>query len=82
MCLKFRKFMLANSKGGGGLSKLGLSFRHITLVSPPRALCSSGPRGEGPGSGPWGKSWRQILYRGDAGGSAESEGPGGEVFRQ
>lgn len=82
MCLKFRKFMLANRKGGGGLSKLGLSFRHITLVSLPRALRVSGPHGEEPGSGPRGNSRRQVLYRGDAGGSAGTEGPGGEVFRQ
>lgn len=34
--------MLANGKGGGGLSKLGLSSRHTTLVSPRRAGSRAG----------------------------------------
>lgn len=82
MCLKFRKFMLANRKGGGGLSKLGLSFRHIALMSLLRALRVRGPRREEPGCEPQEKSERQILYRGEPGGSAGLERPRGEFCRQ
>lgn len=82
MCLKLRKFMLANRKGGGGLSKLGLSFRHITLMSLLRALRVSGPHSEESGFEPWEKSKRQILYRGEPGGSAGLERPWGEFCRQ
>lgn len=42
ICLKLRKFMLANGEGGGGLSKLGLSSRHTTLVSLRRAGSGAG----------------------------------------
>lgn len=77
MCLKFRKFMLANRRGGVGLSKLGPSFRHVTLTSLLRAL----RRGE-PGFEPREKGERQTLYRGEPGGSAGLGKPRGDFCRQ
>lgn len=76
--------MLANSKGGGGLSKLGLSFRHITLMSLLRALRVSGPHSEEPGFEPREKRRRQMLYRGEPepAGSAGLGTPRGEFCRQ